>query len=150
MNKNFVPGNAIDGGAETELHAIAWAGNLRRARRLVRRGANVNHVDSAGETPLHGAAAWGRTSMVRFLLSVGARHDIAALNTNNMTPLHWAARANLKTVKVLLRAGADRDAKDAQGNTAYDIAKKHRKTEIMAYLVSNKWFKPLASLTGTG
>ena len=137
MNKNFVPGAAIDGGAETELHAIAWAGNLRRARRLVRKGANVNHVDSAGETPLHGAAAWGRTSMVRYLLSVGARHDIQALNTCNMTPLHWAARANLETVKVLLKAGADRNAKDTQGNTAYDIAKKYRKLEIMAYLASN-------------
>ena len=150
MNKNFAPGNAIDGGAETELHAIAWSGNLRRARRLVRRGANVNHIDSAGETPLHGAAAWGRASMVRFLLSVGARHDIVALNTNNMTPLLWAARANLKTVQVLLKAGADINAKDAQGNTAYDIAKKHHKPEIMAYLVSNNWFKPFASLTGTG
>ncbi|QLC74114.1 ankyrin repeat domain-containing protein [Pseudomonas sp. LPB0260] len=137
MNKNFAPGIAIDGGAETELHAIAWAGNLRRARRLVRRGADVNHIDSAGETPLHGAAAWGRASMVRFLLSVGARHDIAALNTNNMTPLLWAARANLKTVKVLLKAGADRDAKDAQGNTAYDIAKKYLKPEIMVFLASN-------------
>ena len=137
MNKNFVPGAAIDGGAETELHAIAWAGNLRRARRLVRKGANVNHVDSAGETPLHGAAAWGRASMVRYLLSVGARHDIQALNTCNMTPLHWAARANLETVKALLKAGADRNAKDTQGNTAYDIAKKYRKPEIVAYLASN-------------
>ena len=81
MNKNFEPGNALDGGAETELHAIAWAGNLRKARRLVRKGADVNHVDAAGETPLHGAAAWGRSSMVRYLLSVGARHDIKAKNT---------------------------------------------------------------------
>ena len=137
MNKKFEPGNALDGGAETELHAIAWAGNLRKARRLVRKGADVNHVDAAGETPLHGAAAWGRSSMVRYLLSVGARHDIKAKNTNDMTPLHWAARANLKSVQILLKAGANKEAKDAQGNTAYDLAKKHKRPEIAAYLASN-------------
>ena len=54
-----------------------------------------------------------------------------------MTPLHWAARANLETVKVLLKAGADRNLKDALGNTPYDIAKKFRKAKIMKYLDSN-------------
>ncbi|TIH10718.1 ankyrin repeat domain-containing protein [Pseudomonas leptonychotis] len=137
MNKKFEPGNAMDGGAETELHAIAWAGNLRKARRLVRKGADVNHIDAAGETPLHGAAAWGHSSTVLFLLSVGARHDIKAKNTNNMTPLHWAARSDLKSVKLLLKAGAEKEAKDAQGNTAYDIAKKHERPEIAAFLASN-------------
>ncbi|MBU1834062.1 MAG: ankyrin repeat domain-containing protein [Gammaproteobacteria bacterium] len=137
MNKKFEPGNAMDGGAETELHAIAWAGNLRKARRLVRKGADVNHIDAAGETPLHGAAAWGHSSIIRFLLSVGARHDIKAKNTNNMTPLHWAARSDLKSVKLLLKAGAEKEAKDAQGNTAYDIAKKHERPEIAAFLASN-------------
>lgn len=137
MSSNFTPGIATDGGAETKLHAIAWSGNLRRARRLVRKGADVNYVDSAGETPLHGAAAWGRANMVHLLLSAGANCNIQALNTNNMIPLHWAARANLETVKVLLKAGADRNLKDALGNTPYDIAKKFRKAKIMKYLDSN-------------
>jgi ankyrin repeat protein len=96
MNNKFTPGNAMEGGAETELHAIAWAGNLRKARRLVRKRADVNYIDAAGETPLHGAAAWGHSSIVRSLLSVGAHHDIPAKNTNNLTPLHWAARSDLK------------------------------------------------------
>ncbi|WP_220814816.1 ankyrin repeat domain-containing protein [Pseudomonas paralcaligenes] len=137
MNKNFEPGNALDGGAETELHAIAWAGSLRKARQLVRKGADVNHIDAAGETPLHGAAPWGRSSMIRFLLSAGVRHDIKAKNTNDMMPLHWAARANLKPVQILLKAGAEKEVRDAQGNTAYDLAKKHKRPEIAAYLACN-------------
>lgn len=85
---SFVPGVATDGGAETELHGVAWTGEVGRARELVTGGSDVNHIDSAGETPLHGAAANGNTEMVGYLLSVGARVDIPG--TNEMTPLHWA------------------------------------------------------------
>src|SRR6187549_1757093 len=114
---SFVPGVATEGGAETELHGVAWTGELWRARELVEAGADVNHIDTAGETPIHGAAANGHVEMVAYLLSVGARIDIPG--TNEMTPLHWAAGwGNVETVRVLVEAGADARAIDALGQTA--------------------------------
>ena len=85
----WFPGVATEGGAETELHYVAWTGELERARQLVAAGADVNHIDSAGEAPIHGAAACGNAEMVIYLMSVGARIDIPG--TTDMTPLHWAA-----------------------------------------------------------
>lgn len=53
------PLTAKDGASESELHAAAWAGDLRLVKRLVKAGADVNWCDSAGESALFGAAAWG-------------------------------------------------------------------------------------------
>ena len=132
---SFVPSVATEGGAETELHGVAWTGQLERARTLISGGADVNHIDSAGETPIHGAAANGNAEMVSFLLSVGARIDIPG--TNAMTPLHWAAGwGNLETVRVLVDAGADVSVVDALGLSAEQVAVKHKNAAIADYLRS--------------
>jgi ankyrin repeat protein len=130
---SFVPGDATEGGAETELHGVAWTGELERARELIATGADVNHIDSAGETPIHGAAANGNSEMVSLLLAAGARIDIPG--TNAMMPLHWAAGwGNLETVRVLVDAGADVAALDALGLTAEQVAVKHKNAAIADYL----------------
>jgi ankyrin repeat protein len=132
---SFVPGDATEGGAETELHGVAWTGELERARELIDGGADVNHVDSAGETAIHGAAANGNSEMVSFLLTVGARIDIPG--TNAMTPLHWAAGwGNLETVRVLVDAGADISIVDDLGLTAEEVAVEHENSAIAGYLRS--------------
>src|SRR4051812_27058415 len=132
---SFVPGIGTEGGAETELHGVAWTGQLERARKLIIGGADVNHIDSAGETPIHGAAANGHAEMVSLLLSAGARVDIPG--TNAMTPLHWAAGwGNVETVRVLVGARADISAVDALGLTAEQVAVKHNNPAIADYLRS--------------
>lgn len=147
---SFSPGIATEGGAETELHGVAWVGDIRRAKRLIRHGANVNFIDSAGETPLHGAAACGWATMVRLLLAAGARHDIHAANTNEMTPLHWAAGwGSLGAVRALIKAGADPDAKDVSGRSAAAIAKEHGQTKAARYLERIAANKHLVPTPGT-
>jgi ankyrin repeat protein len=134
-DSTFVPGVATDGGAETELHGVAWTGELTRASELIATGADVNHIDTAGETPIHGAAANGHVDIVAYLLSVGAGLDIPG--TNAMTPLHWAAGwGNVETVRVLVEAGANVRATDALGRTARDVALKHNNAVSAEYLLN--------------
>lgn len=133
MSSHFVPGNATEGGAETELHAAAWAGSLEEVRCLIKKGANANCVDSAGETPLHGAAAWGHAETVHLMLTLGANPNVA--EAAGLTPLHWAAsHGNIETVKVFVSAGAVILAKDHRGLTPADYAKRRNEKAIAQYL----------------
>ncbi len=126
---------AIDGCAESPLHAVAWAGQLEEARALLESGADVNYVDSAGEAAISGAAGWGHSEMVKLLLEFGARVDIVAKETSDYTPLHWAARSGcLKTVQLLVAAGADTFACDDRGRTPREIAEERGHREVAEFI----------------
>ncbi|EGY53092.1 ankyrin repeat domain-containing protein [Neisseria shayeganii] len=83
--------SAEEGGAESALHAAAWAGKVSRVRRLLAAGADVNWRDSSGETALSGAASWGEDAVVRCLLAAGA--DPAVRECNGRSPLDMASNA---------------------------------------------------------
>jgi ankyrin repeat protein len=58
------------------------------------------------------ACEFGRVAVVEFLLNHGVRAN-AALNAENVTPLHWAALSgHPEIVKMLLTRGADVDARE--------------------------------------
>lgn len=56
----------------TELHEAIIDKNIRRVRRLLKGGADVNAPDEDGATPLHYAAAEGDLRLIRLLLEAGA------------------------------------------------------------------------------
>lgn len=127
------PMTANQGMAESPLHAAAWTGDIKRVKRLIADGADVNWRDSSGETAIFGAASWGHAATVRYLLQAGARHDIA--EDHGYTALHWAAsHGNRQTVQVLLDAGADILAVNALGKTPLDIAKPKNKALLQQAL----------------
>ena len=133
MNSVFTPGNAKDGGAETELHAAAWAGNISWAKAALSRGVHINNKDSTGETALHGAAAWGNVEMVIFLLAEGADPNIQ--EESGLTALHWAvSHGNFATIKVLLDSGADPNLVNSQGLSVYKFAEACGKLEVVEFL----------------
>ena len=126
---------ASQGGAESELHAAAWAGDLPWAQALLVAGADVNFKDSIGEPALHGAAAWGQSAMVEFLLAQGA--DANVQEVTGLTPLHWAvSHGNLATVCALLHASADVNLKDRRDRTPLDLATAARKAEVRSVLAA--------------
>jgi ankyrin repeat protein len=71
--------------------------------------------------------------MVRYLIEAGASVD--APKAKATSPLHWAAGwGNLETVLVLVQAGANKQALNEFGLTPEQVARKHNKHEIAAYL----------------
>jgi uncharacterized protein len=141
------PPTAAEGSAETALHAAAWAGDLGEVKRLIEAGIDPNVLDSIGEAPLHGAAGWGRTEVVRYLLAVGARHDLHE-RTLGLQPLHWAAsHGDVDTLRILIESGANPAAADFHGRIPIDLAHRHGKGEHVAYLKTVG--PPIASKRGS-
>lgn len=91
--------------ANQRLDEAVRAGDLRRVRLALGRGAEVNH-----ET-LHEAARRGDLQLLKVLLAVTTRRVINRPDAEGYTPLMRAVEAgHLESVKLLLDAGADPNA----------------------------------------
>src|SRR5262245_13053793 len=117
-----------------ELHSATWAGRLEETEALIEAGADVNARDGHGETAIFGAAAWGRSDVVRLLISKGAEVNLTE-PLRAYSPLHWAAsHGNVETIRVLVEAGADPTLADRLGKLPVDVAHEAGKGAHVAYL----------------
>jgi ankyrin repeat protein len=113
--------------------------------RLLESGLDPNAADRQGETPLMYAAYRDRTESVRVLLGAGAEPNHQRLDGN--TALHLAVDSaidratqdgepigeeQLRTIRLLLRAGARVDLRKTRGQTAVDWA---RAAEVRSVLL---------------
>lgn len=138
---------------DEELGSAAFFGHWKVCDFLIARGADVNStVAGTGETPLHSALAKaGRPyylHVVRLLLDHGANVDARTtpgaetaafmrdVRTRGETPLHRAAAyGDRAMIGLLLERGADREARDAHGDSPLTWASRHlRPGPILALL----------------
>lgn len=126
-----------------ELGNAAFFGHWKVCDFLIGRGANVNcHVDKTQETPLHNALTKaGRPYYfytVKLLIENGADVNAKTLpgietgafmrdvRTRGESPLHRAAAyADEKTIQFLIENGANKEAKDSDGDTPLSWASQH-------------------------
>lgn len=88
--------------ARTKLHDYAAAGDARKVRKHLAKGAVVTKCDETGWTPLHFACKTGQTECVQLLLAADADPDAA--DDSGWTPLMEAAWGNFAdSVLVLLQ-----------------------------------------------
>ena len=109
------------------LIVAAMGGHLPIVQYLVEQGADMEKTDLHGDTPLITASDHGHLDMVRFLLEQGADRDKVGMNGD--TPLHCAASGAyaggeyLETAKLLMRYGAELNARNKQGQLPIDVAR---------------------------
>ena len=102
-------------------------------RMLVDWGSPIEATGTDGWTPLHLAAVSRSPRAVRSLLAAGA--NVHARSAYGATPLHLAVGPTvteplLETVRILVSAGANRDAADEGGKTPRDKARKISHAEL--------------------
>jgi hypothetical protein len=122
------------------LHLAVMANNAAGAQALLEAGAAPNGDADPALAPLANAvredvgSKADHSRLVNVLLHYGA--DLKVRIRDQASCLHLAATgASLKTIRVLVAAGADRKAQDALQRTPYDIAKaSHRAPEVLAAL----------------
>ena len=98
-------------------YALARGRNLPLVRFLLKRGADASY-------PLWAAVWFDDDVLCRALLKTRPRLDLRA---HGETPIFYAARLRrLKTLRLLIDAGADPRIKDDRGRDALDIARARR------------------------
>ncbi len=113
------------------LHYAAAAGQETLAAALIEAGADINIRSNADDTtPLHTATIKKHSPMVRFLIDSGTALDLATKSGWNAC--HFAAHGgDLETMQVLLEAGADWQAENADDKTPLELALANGYKEIV-------------------
>lgn len=129
VNKNVLVDTLLDdpnqrsSGGVTMLMNAANTGDLNRIRALVDKDADVNAQDDFGWTALRFAVRKHYDDAVQELIE--AKADVNLCSKSGRTPLMSAVANDAPNiVQLLVSAGADLTAKNGDGLTAFDIAKR--------------------------
>ena len=111
------------------LHISCIAGLMQIADLLIRRGLDINGEMDQGLTPMHVAVQSNNQGMVGLLLAKKGNPNKP--NHQGRTAVHWCAAVRdsrldpnnrFKMANVLMKGGADVNAKDQNGKTPADLA----------------------------
>jgi len=120
LDKGADPNQRLPGGT-SPLDEAAMRGYVDIVRLLLERGADPNVVKDNGWTPLISAAALDEMEILTLLVQHGA--DVNARLPNGGTVLHFAAKGEraTDTINLLLKYGANPNARDNRGRTYRDL-----------------------------
>uniref|UniRef100_A0A7S4WDI4 EF-hand domain-containing protein n=1 Tax=Alexandrium monilatum TaxID=311494 RepID=A0A7S4WDI4_9DINO len=91
---------------------------------LMEAQADPTQRDMTGKTPFLECAKSGNVQVMGALLRASRGVALADVDDANRSALHWAAHeGQQQAVELLLKANADADAADLEGNTAADLAR---------------------------
>ncbi len=145
-------------GPNLDLNGAAFHGHWQLCQFLIEQGADPDYADpETGETALHSSLCKANRPryehVARVLLANGANPNAATsprvatgafmldVWTRGETPLHRAAAFGSQSViRLLLDAGGDREAKDANGDTPLSWASWHLRPASILRLLSHGHF----------
>ncbi|ETV92943.1 hypothetical protein, variant [Aphanomyces invadans] len=108
-------------------------GNIEAVTAYLQSGTTVNAQDENGYTPLQAAVSYNHPELVQVLLGAGASATLG--DFDNETPLHFCE--SVEIAKILLRHGADINAKNADMRTPLDSAMDDENEELVAFYEAN-------------
>lgn len=117
------------------LRKSAIKGNLKRAKKLLAEGADVDFKDVNKLTPLYFAAMHGHVEIARALLDKGADPNIAREDTLGPPLVRAAYNGDMNMLALLLDKGADIDNIDYSQRTALHQAIDRGMREAAAFLI---------------
>jgi uncharacterized protein len=126
--------------ADLDISEAAATGDVARLGTILDADPKaVLSYSTDGWTPLHLAAAFATPEAVQFLLQRGAKIDAISRNPQANQPLHaaLALSRNPESVKLLLAAGADPNARQAGGFTPLFSAATSNRRDLAEMLVSH-------------
>ena len=103
----------------------ACSNGLEALKKYLKEGHGINDKDEYGETALHHCSQYGAIDAVEYLISNGAKIDI--LDAFGRTPLikGISAREHFRVTQLLLKAGANPNIKDKDGQTAVGNSRRY-------------------------
>jgi hypothetical protein len=116
-----------------------WSSNgeLEKAQKALKNGANVNIQDGYGYTPLHYASWHGHDAIVSLLLENDA--DVNIQDKWGCTPLHRAAwNGNETALSMLLENGADYTITNNKGETPLELAQQQKMQNCVAAIIQRQ------------
>lgn len=132
LNQNPELITFTDASGDSLLHHAAVDGHIDVAKLLLNRGAIIDQSNDMGWSALHVAAMEVNYEFADYLLTKGIPVDLK--DKNGETALHRAVYGHvqaqyiayhLQTIDVLVAGGADVNAKNNEGYSVLDLAKRH-------------------------
>ena len=123
-----------DEAGNSPIHWASYMGDTEQIEFLVAQGACIGHTNSAEALPIHLSAAKHQAQNVSCLIKL--KSDVTATDIFGRTPLHyavdpdsiqhcWGEESAYDTIKHILSAGGDVNAKDMDGETPWSLAKRN-------------------------
>jgi len=118
------------------LYIAAQRGHLKKIKKLIKKGVDINYTDGRSETALHEAADEGHLETVKYLVEHGA--DIHIRDSKGRTAL-WQAvdEGREDVVKYLLSKGAKVNIKSKKGIPLLQEAVLEKKLSVVKMLVEH-------------
>jgi len=136
----FVNGCDSDGCAALSLfcqRAETSSAETSRALAVMLLEASADPIqrDKTGMTPFLECVKAGNCEMMMLLLKGTRGYVLRDLDDHQRSALHWAAKeGQVETVELLLKAGSDADALDADAHTAADVARAEGHSQLAGTL----------------
>lgn len=124
----------LDNVAQSALHWACREDRLDTVRFLLDQGAMIDRIGLDNKTALHSAVAGNQVKLVELLLEKGADINLPECHHGRTALILAAENSDMDLLRLLIAKGAKLDARDYEGRTALDWAKRRESQATVSIL----------------